>query len=192
MTKLLLLFLAFIPTFIYTQEKGVQFEHILNWTEILEKAKAEKKFIFIHCYTSYCGPSRYMSTVIYPTKEAGSFMNDKFISVKLQLDTTDMDDEKVKSWYKASHEIAETYNVKASPTYLIFDVKGKPVHRTTGQVQTVGEFIEKTKKAFDPASQYFVLLREYNEGKKDSAFLRKMAKAVIDAYDQAADTAPVQ
>jgi thiol-disulfide isomerase/thioredoxin len=183
MKKLPFLFLAFIPTTIYTQEAGVQFEQTLSWTEIQAKAKAENKYIFLHCYTSYCGPSRYMSTIIYPTKEAGKFMSDKFISIKLQLDTTDKDNAQVKSWYKNSHEIAETYNVRASPTYMIFDPEGKPVHRFTGQVQTTSEFIEKTKDAFDPTRQYFAMLTEYKNGRKDSAFLHKMAIAVIAAYD---------
>ena len=185
MKKLALLFLAFIPIIIYSQEKGVQFEQTLSWTEIQAKAKAENKFIFMHCYTSYCGPSRYMSTIIYPTEEAANFMNDKFISVKLQLDTTNNDNDQVKSWYKNSHEIAETYNVRASPTYLVFDPDGKPVHRFTGQVQTTAEFIEKTKSVFDPARQYFVLLNEYKKGRKDSAFLHRIANAVIAAYDTA-------
>ena len=112
-------------------------------------------------------------------------MNGRFISVKLQLDTSDQDDARVKNWYKPAREIAEAYKIKASPTYLVFDPNGKAVHRSAGQVQTGGEFIEKTKISFDPASQYFTLLGEYKQGKKDSAFLRKLTKAVISAYDQA-------
>ncbi len=185
MKKLPLLFLAFIPTIIYTQEKGVQFEQTLSWTEIQEKAKAENKFIFMHCYTSYCGPSKYMSTVIYPTAEAGNFMNDKFISVKLQLDTSAEDNAQVKNWYKNAHEIAETYNIHASPTYLIFDANGNPVHRFIGQTQTTWEFVEKTKNSFNPEKQYYVLLKEYKQARKDSAFLHKIANAALDAYDTA-------
>ena len=182
MNKLLLLI---IPLTIYSQEKGIHFEQDPRWSGILKKAKAENKFIFVHCYTSYCGPSKYMSTMVYPTKQAGDFMNDKFISLKIQLDTTSTDDAPVISGYQTSHEIAGKYNVKASPTYLVFDQDGNPVHRTTGQVRTTGEFIEKIKVSFDPDHQYFGLLQQYKQGKKDSAFLHKLARASIEAYDQA-------
>src|SRR6185295_11188757 len=185
MKQLSLLLVILFPAILCSQEKGVQFEHTLNWTDIRKNAKAENKYIFMHCYTSYCGPSRYMSSVVYPTDEAGNYMNDKFISIKLQLDTTGQDNMQVKNWYNDAHEISETYNIHASPTYMIFDPDGNPVHRFTGQVQTTGEFIEKTKNAFDPGSQYFTLLKKYKEGKRDSAFLHKIATAVIAAYDTA-------
>src|SRR5215831_8869495 len=181
--KKLLLLLLLIPTLIYAQEKGVQFEHNLSWTDIKTKAKAANKFIFMDCFTTWCGPCRYMSSTIFPTEEAGNFMNDKFICVKVQLDTTDNDDAHVKSWYQDGHDIAETYNVRAYPTYLVFDANGNAVHRFVGATQTAAEFVEKAKNSLNPETQYYVLLKQYKEGKKDSAFLHKMANAATDAYD---------
>jgi len=183
MKKTSFLLLALIPLFAYAQKKGVRFDTGLSWTEIREKAKAENKFIFIHCYTSNCGPSSYMNTAIYPTEEAGNFMNDKFISIKLQIDRSNEDNERVRSQYQYADEIIKQYNVTASPTYLIFDRDGRPLHRYAGQLQTTEEFIEKIKTAFNPSSQYFVMLDEYKAGKKDTAFLHSLAKAVIAAYD---------
>jgi thiol-disulfide isomerase/thioredoxin len=182
MKKLLLLFFI-VPTFIYAQEKGVHFEHNLSWTEIKAKAKAENKFIFMDCFTTWCGPCRYMSSTIFPTEEAGNFMNDKFINVGVQLDTTANDDAEVKSWYQDGHDIAATYNVRAYPTYLVFDANGNIVHRFVGSTQTAAEFIEKAKSSLNPETQYYVLLQQYKDGKDDSAFLHKMATAAMNAYD---------
>ena len=159
--KNLLLLLLFIPANIYAQEKGVQFEHNASWTEIKAKARTENKFIFMDCFTTWCGPCRYMSSTIFPTEEAGNFMNDKFICVKVQLDTTDNDDDYVKSWYKEGHDIAETYNVRAYPTYLVFDPNGNAVHRFVGATQTAAEFIEKAKSSLNVETQYYVLLKQY-------------------------------
>jgi thiol-disulfide isomerase/thioredoxin len=181
--KKILLLLLLIPTLIYAQEKGVHFEHNLSWTEIKAKAKAENKFIFMDCFTTWCGPCRYMSSTIFPTEEAGNFMNDKFINVEVQLDTTANDDAEVKSWYQDGHDIAATYNVRAYPTYLIFDANGNVVHRFVGSTQTAAEFVEKAKNALNPETQYYVLLKQYKEGKNDSAFLHKMATAAMNAYD---------
>lgn len=183
MKKLLLLLPVFFAITTYAQESGVQFEHDLSWSAVKAKAKAENKFIFMDCFTTWCGPCRYMSSSIFPTAEAGNFMNDKFISIKVQLDTTDNDNEYVKSWYKDGHDIAAKYNIRAYPTYLVFDANGNAVHRFVGSTQTAAEFVEKAKDALDPNKQYYVLLKQYKEGKKDSAFLHKMATAAMGAYD---------
>src|SRR5215831_9330297 len=61
-------------------EKGVHFEDNLSWSAIQAKARAENKFIFVDCYTSWCGPCKYMAKNIFPQQEAGDFFNDKFIS----------------------------------------------------------------------------------------------------------------
>ena len=46
-------------------QTGVDFRH-LTFDEALAKAKAEKKLVFVDCYTTWCGPCKVMS----PTVEA--------------------------------------------------------------------------------------------------------------------------
>ena len=74
-------------TFAFAQEKGMHFEHNTTWQKILAKAKAEKKYIFVDCFTTWCGPCKQMSANIFPLKEVGDFYNKNFINVKIQLDT---------------------------------------------------------------------------------------------------------
>lgn len=184
MKQLFLVLLTIIPLCIFSQKKGVNFEHNLNWTEIKAKAKAENKFIFMDCFTTWCGPCSYMRNTIFPSEEAGNFVNDKFISVAVQLDTTDNDNAEVKGWYRDGHDISQANDIKAYPTYLIFDAEGNIVHRFTGATASAGEFIEKIKKSLDPETQYYVLLKQYESGKKDTAFLHKMVIAAMEAYDK--------
>src|SRR4051794_32247465 len=120
MKRLFLVLLIIIPLCAFSQEKGVHFEHNLNWTEIKAKAKTENKFIFMDCFATWCGPCSYMRNSIFPLEEAGNFMNDKFISVAVQLDTTDNDNAEVKSWYSDGHDISQEYDINVYPTYLIF------------------------------------------------------------------------
>ena len=181
MKKLTLLLLIF-PFFTHAQEKGIQFQHGTSWADIQAKAKAENKFIFMDCFTTWCGPCRYMSTTIFPMDNVGAFMNDHFINVKVQLDTTDEDNDAVKSWYQDGHNIAAQYKVRAYPTYLFFDPNGNLVHRAVGS-STADEFLAKAGNAINPETQYYTLLNKYNNGEKDSGFLRKMALAARDAYD---------
>ncbi|MBN9297454.1 MAG: DUF255 domain-containing protein [Filimonas sp.] len=181
MRKLFFL-LALIPLFTTAQEKGIHFEHGSTWAQIQAKAKAENKYIFMDCFTTWCGPCRYMSANIFPQEEVGAFFNSKFISVKVQLDTTKNDNDEVKSWYKDGADIAKEYKVAVYPTYLFFAPDGTIVHRAVGS-SDVKTFLAKAEAATNPDKQYYALLKKYQAGEKAPDFLKKTALAAMDAYD---------
>jgi thiol-disulfide isomerase/thioredoxin len=172
------------------EDKGIHFEHDLSWSAIQAKAKAGNKYIFMDCYTTWCGPCRFMSTSIFPQEVTGSYFNDKFISVKVQLDTTNGDADNIKAWYADGHNIAEKYDVRAYPTYLIFAPDGHVVHRIVGSRIDAKSFIADVSGSFDSTKQYYTLLDQYKQGRRDSAFLHKIAVACLSAYDLK-DGAPV-
>jgi len=134
------------------------------------------------CFTTWCGPCKYMSANIFPMKSVGDVINKNFIAVAVQLDTTDKDNEFVKSWYQDGHNIANDYRIRAYPTYLYFSPDGKIVHRAVGS-SPAEEFIAKAENALNPDKQYYTLLAKYENGQKDSSFLRTMALTALDAYD---------
>jgi thiol-disulfide isomerase/thioredoxin len=106
----IVIFFLCVPFLTQAQDdKGIRFEHDLSWTAIQAKAKAENKYIFMDCFTTWCGPCRFMSTTIFPQEETGNYFNDKFISVAVQLDTTAGDADNVKAWYADGHNIAAKY-----------------------------------------------------------------------------------
>ncbi len=82
----------------FAQDEGIHFEHGLSWKEVKEKAKRENKFIFMDCYTTWCGPCKLMSKNIFSQKVAGDFFNDKFVNVKVQFDEVEGDNEEIKKW----------------------------------------------------------------------------------------------
>ena len=171
-------------------DKGVHFEHLPSWAAIKAKAMTENKYILVDCFTTWCGPCRYMRTTIFPQQEAGDFFNDKFISVEVQLDTTAKDNDHVKEWYADAHGIMTQYAIRAFPTYLIFAPDGRVLHRIVGGRSTVKEFIATTRQAFDTTKQYYTQYAQYAQGRRDSAFLRRLAEQSIDLYDLR-DGAPV-
>jgi thioredoxin-related protein len=178
--KKLLLLLPLLPFLACAQ--GVHFEDSLSWTAIRAKAKAENKYIFMDCYTTWCGPCRYMATQVFPQKESGDYFNDKFISVSVQLDTTKADNDIVRAWYADGHDIATKYGVRAYPTYLIFTPDGSPLHRMVG-AQKTDKFITALAAAFDTTAQYYTLLDQYQHSRRDSAFLRRLALECDQVYD---------
>jgi thiol-disulfide isomerase/thioredoxin len=184
MKKLFFLFLL-TPFLVRAQEdKGVHFEHDLSWAAIQAKAKAENKYIFMDCFTTWCGPCKYMATQIFPQEISGNYFNDKFISVSVQLDTSAADNAAVRSWYADAHALMEQYGIRAYPTFLVFAPDGHPVHRLVGSTTSAADFNARVAQSFIPDKQYYTLLDQYKKGRKDSAFLHKMASAAWEAYDK--------
>ncbi len=61
--------------------QGVNFQE-LTLKEACAKAKAENKFVFIDCYTDWCGPCRLMTEEIFPHERNGDYFNPKYICIK--------------------------------------------------------------------------------------------------------------
>ncbi|NLR80927.1 thioredoxin family protein [Chitinophaga eiseniae] len=181
MKKLFLLtFLA--PMMAFAQEQGIHFEHGSTWAEVKAKAKAENKYIFMDCFTTWCGPCKMMSAQIFPQEKVGNFMNDKYVSVKVQMDQTAKDNEEVKQWYADAQQIEKDYSIRAYPTFLVFAPDGRIVDRQVGGSEA-DQFINRFTASLDPAQQYYTQLDKYTQGQKDTAFLRKLAYLAQDKYD---------
>lgn len=182
--KKLLIFLALaLPVITRAQDKGIKFEHGLTWEQVKAKAKKENKYIFVDCFTTWCGPCKFMSNTIFPLEDVGTYFNDKFINVKLQLDKTDKDNEEVKSWYATGEQIAKEYSVNAYPTFLFFNPNGEAVHRLVGGAQDGPSWIARASTALDPEKQYYAIMKKYEAGDRDPAFLKKAALSAQGAYD---------
>ena len=70
----------FIPTFAQTTFQELTLEGAL------EKAKTGNKYVFVDCYTSWCGPCKLMTENIFPSKTVGDYMNNRFVCVKFDME----------------------------------------------------------------------------------------------------------
>lgn len=159
----------------FAEAQGIKFEDGLTWEQVKAKAKAENKYIFADCFTTWCGPCKAMEKNIYPNDTVGDFVNSKFISVKVQLDTSKQDNDHVKSWYADAHNIMQQYKINAFPTFLFFSPDGKIVHRDLGY-KGKADFITLAGTAADPKKQYYTLKDNYEHGKKDYASMPSLAR----------------
>ncbi|MEP7372285.1 MAG: thioredoxin family protein [Chitinophagaceae bacterium] len=148
-----------------TEGKGILFEQLGSWNEVLAKAKAEGKYIFVDCYTTWCAPCKRMDKEVFPLEPVGDAYNKQFIAVKVQMDRTSRDNDRVKQWYNDADSIKSKFLVDAFPTYLFFSPDGKPVHRAAGAFSQ-GQFISLASAALDPARQSYTLEAKYEEEKK--------------------------
>lgn len=162
--RMVLLYSIFIiPLIIRAQETGIQFSSGLSWSQIREKARIENKLIFLDCFATWCAPCREMDRTVYPVGRVGHFMNARFISVKVQLDTTRNDDDPVQQWYEDAYSIQQQFKISVLPTFLFLSPEGKILHKGVGK-KNVEEFLDIACDATDPAKQYYTLINNYRQG----------------------------
>ena len=100
MKKLIPLMMCLVLSVMAFAQTGVDFQH-LTFDEALAKAKAEKKLVFVDCYTTWCGPCKTMTPII---KEIAKEHNEiKFVKVDVDK----------------NEELAIKYNVMSIPTMII-------------------------------------------------------------------------
>lgn len=181
----LLVLLVMLISVMDAQDKGIHFEHGSSWKVMLETAKKEHKYIFIDCFTTWCGPCKYMSAKIFPKEEVGTFFNNHFINAKFQIDSTARDGEEIKNQYADAAFIKKMYNIQAYPTYLFFSPDGELVHLELGSSEA-DAFLVKAANAINPETQYFTQVKKYEAGNREPEFLKKLAIVAKNAFDQAA------
>lgn len=179
---LLVVLIAMITQLAWSQTKGMQFEHGKTWAEITAMAKQQNKFIFVDCFTTWCGPCKWMTANVFPDEKTGDFYNSKFINVKLQMDSTGADNEAVVVMRPDVKRFEKDFQVRAYPTYLFFDPSGELVHRAVGSMPA-DKFMEVGKNALNPDKQYVSLKKKYDAGNRDGDFLFNLTEAAASANE---------
>jgi len=195
--KRLLFSLALLSFTSLAFAQGINFESSLTWDQVKKKAKAENKYIFIDVFATWCGPCREMDNKIYPAQSLGSFMNERFISVKLQVDQTKSDSKQIRTWYADAARITSQYKIGSYPSFLFFSPEGYLVNQGTG-FQSVESFQKMAESAFIFSKQYDAKVAQYRQGDMtvselmelainakaagDAAFAQKVATDCIDHH----------
>lgn len=146
------------------QGQGIVFVESANWQGILERARQENKYVFVDCYASWCAPCKQMDQQVYSNDTIGRFMNDRFICVKVQMDSTKHDRQAAQDWYATAHALQEQYSIRAYPSFLFFSPQGLIVHKDIG-AKRVDAFLDVAKAALNSQEQYYTLLGMYYDGR---------------------------
>lgn len=165
--KYLCLVFTFIVSSILVGQSGIQW--IDNDLELaLKKANTEGKMVYLYTYTTWCGPCKDMKKAVFPVSEVGTYYNEAFVNVM-------MDMEKGKGF-----EVAEKYDVKAYPSHFFLDASGSVIHRTMGG-RGVMDFLELGYAAKDPDRQISTMHKRYEKGERAPAFLKQYAAAISES-----------
>lgn len=151
---------------------GIYFQE-LTYEQALEKAKQQRKRLFIDCYTSWCGPCQYMANKVFTQENVGDFFNKNFICVKYDMEKGE------------GPELGKKFGVRAYPTFVIVNPDGSIRHKLVGGGEGE-EFIKRVEESFDDEKALGTSITKYNEGNRDKAFLASYAQTLLNLYDPAA------
>lgn len=124
-----ILSLGFMLVILMTSSKpaeGISFQQI-DLTEAKAQAMKTGKYIFIDCYTNWCGPCKRMAATAFVDARVASVYNKQFINIKIEMEKD-----------KDGPETAMMYKIKAYPTLLIIDGKGNLVKQAIGMQSADG------------------------------------------------------
>jgi len=164
LTKLLSLSLCLLGCSICSYAQGIKWTEGLNWEQIKSKAKAEHKYIFIDAYATWCAPCRKMDNEVYLEKSIGIYFNARFISIKLQMDTSKIDSKMIRKQYQLAADISKNYQVHSFPTFLFFSPNGEIVHRDEGFTKA-DAFLLVGQRALDSNCQFYTILRRFKDNR---------------------------
>lgn len=166
----LVLLLFFTAAGFSQQEVGIHFIEGEKWNEVLKMAQEQNKYIFMDCYTSWCGPCKALSKDIFTLEEVGDFFNARFVNVKYDMEKGE------------GKELKKLYenNIIGYPTLLLINKDGKVVHQMAG-FQQASELIAGMKAGMEGRS-LFAYRERYAAGQRDLNFIKAYVNALNGAF----------
>ena len=122
MKKILSVFVLFILLSGFAKAKEINYYN-KSWAEIKAKAKAENKFIFIDCYTEWCGWCKVMDKETMVDSGIIDLLNTKFVSVKMDMEKGE------------GVKMAMKYHITGFPSFMFFNADGEYVYNTFGYMK---------------------------------------------------------
>ncbi|WP_212001589.1 thioredoxin fold domain-containing protein [Chitinophaga sp. HK235] len=153
-------------------QEEIAFNNV-SWQATLDQATKENKLVFLDCYTSWCGPCKWMEKNVFNLPEIYQYYNQHFINTKQDMEKGE------------GVDLRKQYNVQSYPTYLFINGKGEVVHRT-GSRMSAEEFLEEARMANDPERNTSSLSARYDAGERGIPFLINYYMAVHKSNRRAA------
>lgn len=152
-------------------QQGVNFEPI-SFSEVLVKAKAENRWIFLDAYTVWCGPCKQMADKVFTLEQVGEFFNENFINVKYDMEKGE------------GPELAKRLGVGAYPTFVLLKPDGSLHQKLVGGMEA-DVLIEKVKSALQDTETIGALAKRYEAGECDNEFLAKYLEQLLSVSEMA-------
>ncbi|MEI7420967.1 MAG: thioredoxin family protein [Prolixibacteraceae bacterium] len=157
MNKYLLILSFFWIGALSAQETGIRFE-TGNFSQALEKAKLEGKYLFIDSYTTWCGPCKKLEKDVFTDKEVANYFNSKFINLRLDIEKGE------------GPELKKRFGVHFIPTLLFINSEGEVENKFIGS-STKEEFMKLSAEVFTKDNRYGDIQRKFKGGDRSIGFM---------------------
>lgn len=149
---------AFSAT-LYAQQ-SINFEKG-TFSEILAKAKSQKKLVFLDAFAVWCGPCKMMEKNVFPLPSVREYYNANFINARIDMEKGE------------GISIAQRYGIRSYPSYLFLNGDGEVVKQTVGYM---GEepFLAFAKEANNPKYATSSNKELFEKGESSPEFLLNM------------------
>lgn len=155
LSVIIFLFLVFISSnTAYNQHSGIQFSSG-PLSDIQNLAKTKNKFIFIDCYTTWCGPCKWMEKNVFTDIGVGNFFNENFISIQVDMEKGE------------GINIAKKYGIKCYPTLLFIDYSGAVVYKVSGALD-IKQFVDLGNVVLNLEEPFYKCEEKYLSGTANS------------------------
>lgn len=169
-----------------TQQTGIRWLNGLTWPQVLSKAKSEGKYIFVDCFATWCAPCKAMDKNVYVDTVVSRFMNEHFLNVQLQMDSTASDSKQVKDWYRTAHEFLINFKITSFPTYLFISSEGQILDKDFGYKKPE-TFLLLANNELNSKFHFYPLLKKFQTDKLEFSYMPYVAKkAMVLKYEEQA------
>lgn len=166
--KIMFALVALLVSVQFSLAGGINFQD-LSLEEGLKKAKKENKIVFIDVYATWCGPCKYLSKNVFVDDDLGEFMNENFVSLKLDGEKGD------------GLRLMNEFSLDSYPTMLFLNSDMDLLQKIVGavsaeQIEAVGnEVIHPEETAI------YQLEQQYKSGNRDRDVLAAYAVELLNA-----------
>jgi thiol-disulfide isomerase/thioredoxin len=132
--------------------------------QAMKLAAAQKKFIFVDVYTTWCAPCKKMADEVFKDEEIAELMNTFFINIQVDAE-------------RNGRDIALKYGVEAYPTTLIIDSTGAVIQNNRGYsgINSFLTQIENTLEFMPNGAVYIATKEAYLKHRKEYNYLLTFA-----------------
>ncbi len=118
--------IIFLFWFQGTVSAQVQFSEVTARDEMevnQQEASERQRPLFVDVYADWCAPCKLMDEQVYTDPDVATYMNDRFVSVRLDGET------------EYGKEFAATYELQGFPSMFIFSPEGELISRIIGYTE---------------------------------------------------------
>ncbi|MGN0281587.1 MAG: thioredoxin family protein [Prevotella sp.] len=141
--------------------QGISFEKG-NLDTVLEKARKEKKMVFIDAFATWCGPCKWMAKNVFTDAEVGKYFDENVVATAIDVERGE------------GPAVKSKYAIDGMPGYLFMDSEGNVIYRGMGSMpkDKFMTMVKKAKAIMDDPDNVGRYAAQYEQKKNDPAFLK--------------------